>query len=154
VCRLTYMKKTQRRHAINVTNLKLLTYVYCKVIPRVWVTIPQGPEQFFQTDIKTSQKASNGNLRQLHWPQNEIHNIRVCTSVGKNKMIIGYMDLKNKIVPYYMSVLMSLNVSCTDLVHVPPHCRLFTTHSWCDWNSKQQWDKEIIYIIYKFTYKK
>jgi hypothetical protein len=63
-------------------------------------SIPQSPSYYSKliSRRRNSQKASNGNQRQLHWPQNEIHNIRGCRSVRKNKIIIGFMDLKIKIV--------------------------------------------------------
>ncbi len=102
-CDLQAMQKNTTKTCKNCNELKtphicwLQSYLeYEWEFPRV-----QTPELLFQTDIKTSKKASNGNQRQLHWPQNEIHKIHVCTSVGKNEMIIGYMDLKNKIVSYY-----------------------------------------------------
>jgi hypothetical protein len=86
-----------------------------RLLPRVWVRIPQSPiiPNWYQ-DVAKSQH--NGNQRQLHWPHNEIHNIRVCRSVGKNKMIIGCMDLKNKIFFYHITVLYSCTYmfSCTD----------------------------------------
>jgi hypothetical protein len=95
----------------------------------------------------------NGNHRQLiHSPQNEIRNIRVCTSVGKDKIIIGYMDFYIKWFPIIYLYSCTYMFSCTDLVHVHTHGGLFTLHSSCHWNSKQQWDKDINkYVIYKFT---
>ncbi len=51
--------------------------------------------------------------------------------------------LKIKLFPIMCLYSCSYMFSCKDLVHVPTHYRLFTTHSWCDWNSKQQWDKKL-----------
>ncbi len=38
-----------------------------------------------------------------------------------------------------------------DLVYMNIHMAGLTSHSSCLWNSKWKWDKEILYVIYKFT---
>jgi hypothetical protein len=43
----------------------------------------------------------------------------------------------------------ALDFHQADRVHVHTHGRLFTSHASCLWNSKWEWDKEILYIIYK-----
>jgi hypothetical protein len=58
------------------------------------------------------------------------------------KWLSAIWILKIKLFPIMCLYSCSYMFSCTDLVHVPTHYRLFTTHSWCDWNSKQQWDKK------------
>jgi hypothetical protein len=58
-------------------------------LPRIWVRIPQSPiiiPNWYQDVAKGANSIDH---------KNEIHNLRVCRSVGKNKMIIGY-GLKKK----------------------------------------------------------
>jgi hypothetical protein len=50
---------------------------------------------------------------------------------------MGYMDLKNKIVSYYTSVL---------IIHIAD----YSLHT-LQITETLKWDKEIIYVIYKFT---
>jgi hypothetical protein len=58
-------------------------------LPRIWVRIPQSPiiiPNWYQDVAKGANSIDH---------KNEIHNLRVCRSVGKKKMIIGY-GLKKK----------------------------------------------------------
>jgi hypothetical protein len=127
-----YVQTTQRRHAKNVTNLKLLTYVDCKVTSSVSEDSPES--SYYSKLISRRHKrpvAATSTNSIEH--KNEIHNLRVCRSVGKNKMIIGYGFKRNKNV-------FSLHV-CTHVnIHVQIWymyiCRLFTSHSSCYWNYK------------------
>jgi hypothetical protein len=88
------MQKTQQRHAKNVKNLKLLKYVDCKVSLSMSEHSPES--SYYSKLISRSRKrpvtATSPNSIDH---KNEIHNLRVCRSVGKNKMIIGY-GLKKK----------------------------------------------------------
>jgi hypothetical protein len=90
-----YVQTTQRRHAKNVTNLKLLTYVDCKVTSSVSEDSPES--SYYSKLISRRHKrpvAATSTNSIEH--KNEIHNLRVCRSVGKNKMIIGYGFKRNK----------------------------------------------------------
>ena len=63
-------------------------------LPRVWVRIPQSPAiipNWYQ-DVAKGAATSKNSIEH----NNEIHNLRVCRSVGKNKMIIGYGFKRNK----------------------------------------------------------
>jgi hypothetical protein len=90
----------------------------------------------------------------VNLPQNEIHNIRVWTSVGKNKMIIGYMDLKNKTVSYYISVLTYRSGTCKytlQIIHFTVHTLHFTET--LSSNATRKWST-LFTNLHKLTYKK
>jgi hypothetical protein len=61
-----YVQTTQRRHAKNVTNLKLLTYVDCKVTSSV---SEDSPESSYYSKLISRRRKRSCNQQKLHWTQ-------------------------------------------------------------------------------------